>query len=239
MAYFVAGLLVLLGLFLMSRWFIATDPAKLAKYMKWAALAAITGFALWFLLRGRLDLLSYAAFVALPFFLRWRGLFQRLRTMAKNAGGPSDGQSSQVRTDYLDMRLDHDSGELNGAILKGSFAGRYLDELALEECLSFLSESADDQQTGQVLEAYLDRRFGMAWRESAHENSAGGGGGQTSDGTMTRRRALEVLGLEEGAGAEEIIAAHRRLMKTAHPDHGGSDFLAQQINHAKDVLLNG
>ena len=55
---------------------------------------------------------------------------------------------------------------------------------------------------------------------------------------MTAEQARAVLGVAAGASAREIREAHRRLMKIAHPDRGGSDYLATQINRAKDVLLN-
>mgnify|MGYP000082487598 CR=1 FL=1 len=55
--------------------------------------------------------------------------------------------------------------------------------------------------------------------------------------TMSRAEALEVLGLEAGASAEEIVDAHCRLIQKLHPDRGGNDYLASRVNDAKSVLL--
>ena len=54
---------------------------------------------------------------------------------------------------------------------------------------------------------------------------------------MNRKEALAVLGLDENASEEDIIAAHRTLMQKLHPDRGGNDYLASKINQAKDLLL--
>ncbi len=50
-------------------------------------------------------------------------------------------------------------------------------------------------------------------------------------------RARKVLGVEAGAGRDEIIAAHRRLTTLVHPDRGGTTAAMQQANAARDLLL--
>ena len=51
-------------------------------------------------------------------------------------------------------------------------------------------------------------------------------------------RARKLLGIEAGAGREEIIAAHRRLTALVHPDKGGSNAAMQEANAARDLLLD-
>ena len=55
--------------------------------------------------------------------------------------------------------------------------------------------------------------------------------------TMSKEEAMEILGLKAGYKDEDVIQAHRRMMQKVHPDRGGSDYLAAQINKAKDTLL--
>lgn len=50
-------------------------------------------------------------------------------------------------------------------------------------------------------------------------------------------RARALLGLAPEADAKAIRAAHRRLIASVHPDKGGTEALAAQINAARDLLL--
>lgn len=54
---------------------------------------------------------------------------------------------------------------------------------------------------------------------------------------MTRKEALEILGLQEGADKETIQRSHRDLLKKLHPDCGGTNYLTAMINDAKNILL--
>jgi len=81
-----------------------------------------------------------------------------------------------------------------------------------------------------ILSAWLQHRATAGDNRTATQNSGFSG--------MTTREAYEILGLDQGAGAEDVKAAYIRLMKKVHPDQEGSDWLAQKINAAKDLLLN-
>jgi DnaJ family protein C protein 19 len=54
---------------------------------------------------------------------------------------------------------------------------------------------------------------------------------------MTHEEARRLLEVPIDATAEEIRAAHRRLVARVHPDVGGSADLTRQVNAARDTLL--
>ena len=54
---------------------------------------------------------------------------------------------------------------------------------------------------------------------------------------MTLDDARDILGVKVGASREEIGAAYLNLMTKVHPDHGGSDYFAEELNAAKALLM--
>lgn len=56
-------------------------------------------------------------------------------------------------------------------------------------------------------------------------------------GRMSEAEARRILGVGADATSAEIKAAHARLIRTVHPDKGGTEGLAAQLNMARDRLL--
>ena len=238
------GIVLLIAVYFILRWFVDANPAEIVKALKIIGIGAIIAVAAFFLVTGKV---AYAL-MALPVLLPWILRIRRAATTAKNfsrawsgMSGAGTGQSSRVTARYLDMTLNHDTGELDGQIREGRHAGAWLDDLGTPDLISLLSEfMQQDSESAQLLEAYLDRNRD-GWREDAENAGAEfGGSGQASAnaGPMTRDEAFAILGLAPDADEVTIREAYRRLISTMHPDHGGSDYLAAKINQAKDVLLD-
>src|SRR6516164_7795939 len=137
----IAGAVAVVTLYLLLQMFRAANPAVLARSIKIGggvvalAVAAFTG------LRGELA-------VAIPLGIFGAGLLgwaPLANSSFANVGGlfgggasrPA-GQSSRVRSQFLDMKLDHDSGQLSGQIVAGPQAGHNLDAFDLAALLAMV-----------------------------------------------------------------------------------------------------
>ena len=228
---FILGVAVLILLLWAGNSFTKADPKLVAALVRklGGALALIAaGF---MVLRGEIA-------VAIPVGLFGFGLLGWSTHWMPSFGSraqKSTGQTSQVRTAFLDMQLDHDSGTMRGRVLAGRYEGVSLDALDMPALAGLYQEIDDDSRS--LLAAYLDRRE-PAWRSHAQGDAAAGSGTRPARGSkMTEEEAYQVLGVQLGASTQEITRAHRSLMKKLHPDQGGTTYLAARVNEAKDVLL--
>jgi DnaJ-domain-containing protein 1 len=229
MPAFLLGVVALFLLLFAGSAFVKADPKQVARVLRWIGGVGALLLAGFLLFRGVIA-------VAIPLgafglsLLGWTSIWPAAfgsRTQR------SAGQASRVRTAFLEMELDHDTGRMNGHVLAGKFQGASLDALDRAALIKLLSEIDDDSR--DLLAAYLDRRE-PGWREYA-QGDAGAGARPADSGKMTEREAYQILGLQPGASPEEISRAHRSLIKKLHPDQGGTTYLAARINEAKDVLL--
>ena len=231
MATIVFGLVVLALLLWALNAFTKVNPQTAAAVLKTGgglgalAVAGVLG------VRGRLD-------IAIPLGLTGLGLLGWLPWSMPGLAArtnKSAGQVSRVRSAFVEMELDHDSGAMRGRILAGRHEGAMLDALDIATLTGFLTDI--DEESRALLMAYLDRRE-PRWREHAQADAAPDADRKSwRSGKMTEEEAYHILGVQPGASAEDIRRAHRALMKKLHPDQGGSTYLAARVNEAKDVLL--
>lgn len=229
-------LLLLLGGGLL---FLAPNGKVPARAMRYVVVGAL-------MLLGIILAISGRAFLDLPVgaLTIWlvRGWFARgfpglskLKAWLDNK--PNHAGASTIETPWLHMTLDQATGALDGVVLAGRFQGARLSRLSVNQLRALLDECrATDAQSVQLVETYIDRRH-SDWREQTRADGEDAARGPAKGAAMTEAEAWQVLGLEPGASHDAIRYAHRNLMMKLHPDHGGTTYLARQINAARDALL--
>ena len=233
MLAFVLGVIVLILLLFAAYSFSKADAKQAARVLRYIGAGTALLFAVFLLVRGQIGPAVSIGLIGL-------GLLGYVSLWRASFGGrtqKSPGQVSRVRTAFLEMELDHDSGTLRGRVLAGRHQGAALDDLDVPTLINLLREI--DEDSLPLLTAYLDRRQ-PRWREHAPDDSASADDSRASrGGKMTEEEAYQILGIQPGATGQEIARAHRSLIKKLHPDKGGSTYLAARINEAKEVLIRG
>jgi hypothetical protein len=206
--------------------------------VRWPAFGAFALLAAGFLLlRGNLVL---AALLGLSGVWLIEGQTSMTARLARLLKRPFGGQhpENRVRTVLLEAQLYPDGSLHTGRVLAGPDAGAWLDAMRAEAVIDLLRLCRQSDAAGAaLLEPYLDRRA-PGWRVDAERDRDPRPRRPSNPGTMTQEEAYQILGLQRGATAEQIRAAHRSLMKSAHPDQGGSAERAARVNAARDRLLN-
>src|SRR6266576_415467 len=169
--YLLGGFAVLSGFLLLVYLFVNADPVRLARGLKVTgtviAVLAVATLAI----SGRLAALLMPLAMMMPLLIRVRSVLDRYRP-------PAGGQTSTVATTFLRMTLAHDTGAMEGPILRGRFAGMRLAELGPADLLALLRECrAEDEEGARLLEAYLDRVH-PDWRDELAGERPGGSSGR-------------------------------------------------------------
>lgn len=78
--------------------------------------------------------------------------------------------------------------------------------------------------------------IGVSWYRGATWRIFGSRAKQTDEFALSKARWL--LGVSAHDDAERIRLRHRHLMTENHPDRGGTDDRAAELNKARDILLD-
>jgi hypothetical protein len=240
MAWIAFGFCLLVGLYLVGRWFVSAQPVDVFRALRWLAVGIVVLGLIAIVLTGRWNMLWALFFPAFPLWMRWR----TMRSVQKNARGPSTGQFSEIDTRFLRMTLDHDTGDMDGTVREGSFSDQTLSDIKLGNLIELWRECAlEDDQSRSVLETYLDRAH-SEWRDVVGEEASRGSESRADNPEspwaregMSIDEARKILEVGADASDTDIETAYRTAMKHAHPDQGGSDWMAAKVNQAKDILL--
>jgi hypothetical protein len=217
LAYATLGLSLFVSAVKMGGWILHADPRTILNGGRWAlvALAALAlGVLLWLVMSGRWSSAMMLAAFMLPIFVqaapRWRVLFGPLNAM---------------RSDFPPITPDFSTP-------RGGFSNA-----------RDMTDPELVQQSLAVLRAYLAQTGAQAATQIEHTPASpqAGNGAATMPGNgrlrMSAEEALDILGLEPTASAQEIRDAYRRLEQKVDPELGGTHYLMAKIIEARDVLL--
>lgn len=235
----ILAIVVITALFLLLHWFRTRPPELVSRRLKIAALYFVILLLIFLAVTGRLSWIF--AFIAslipllrrvLP-YLRYTPVFKYLYRRLQNRASNQPGQTSSIKTRYLDMRLNHQTGEIDGIILAGQHQGQRLSQLSnndLKSCL--LDWRQNDTASARLLQVYIQQYSDSQFQQDHDSDEK-----EPINEQMTETEALAILGLKLPVDQETVTQTHRRLIQKFHPDRGGSTYLAVKINQAKDYLL--
>ena len=232
MNYVLIGSAALVGILVLIQLLRNADLRKVVRYMRYIVGGSVALLTAFLLVRGQVGVASITGYLAFAILK-----YGRIGPWSFESATLSEDNESAVRSRFISMSLDHDTGEVEGRVVAGAFKGANLMELGEDDTRLLLAEVSSDADSLALLETWLDKNR-AGWREYFADQDAGGGDpGMGSASIDPDAEAYEVLGLKPGASDDEIRDAHHRLMKSVHPDQGGSNYLASRINAAKDRLL--
>ena len=218
LAYATLGLSLFVSAVKMGGWILHADPRTILNGGRWAlaAFAALAlGVLIWLVMTGRWSSAMMLAAFMLPIFVqaapRWRVLF---------------GPLNAIRSDFPPITPDFSTP-------RGGFSNA-----------RDMTDPELVQQSLAVLRAYLAHAGAQTATQQiehtpAYLQAGNGAGTESGNGRlcMSTEEALDILGLEPTATAQEIRDAYCRLEQKVDPELGGTHYLMAKIIDARDVLL--
>jgi hypothetical protein len=202
----------------MGGWILHADPRTILNGGRWAlvAFAALAlGVLLWLVMTGRWSSAMMLAAFMLPIFVqaapRWRVLFGPLNAM---------------RSDFPPITPDF-STPRGGFSNARDMTDPELVQQSLAVLRAYLAQAGAQTATQQI-------EHTPAYLQAGNGAGTGSGNGRLR---MSTEEALDILGLEPTATAQEIRDAYCRLEQKVDPELGGTHYLMAKIIEARDVLL--
>jgi hypothetical protein len=242
MVWVVAGI-VLLGLILLfARWYVDAEPRDVLRVLKFIGILfalVVIGVAI---ASGRIGMLWLVLLGLLP----WIGRLRALMRQSGEVRGPVAGQRVDRRTDFVVIYLNSETGDMDGRVLQGPQRGKLLSELSVDALVTLYEAAVlEDAESAAILEAYLDRMHGSAWRqksktmdETEDAHSTMPDGQKLLQARMSRAEAYHVLGLAPGASKSDIESAFNHLVQTGHPNEDVAKEIASKAECAKSILID-
>lgn len=223
------AILLLVGVMWFMSWYGKAPADKRNDAVKKGLLYFVAGALLLLVVTGRIPIIFAAISAVIPFIHRlmaFRGLFKIIGRFAGQKFGPTT-----LTTAWLIVEYNLANRSLDASITKGQFEGKKLSNLNEAELNRLLDEVSEDFQSRAAINAFIIASKGSSQRSNTNAPP-------NHSSTLSISQAYEILGIETSASNDEIKKAHKRLIQKLHPDRGGSDYLAAQINAAKEMLLN-
>lgn len=218
LAYATLGLSLFVSAVKMGGWILHADPRTILNGGRWAlvAFAALAlGVLVWLVMTVRWSSAMMLAAFMLPIFVqaapRWRVLFGPLNAM---------------RSDFPPITPDF-STPRGGFSNARDMTDPELVQQSLAVLRAYLAQAGAQTATQQI-------EHTPAYLQAGNGAGTGSGNGRLR---MSTEEALDILGLEPTATAQEIRDAYCRLEQKVDPELGGTHYLMAKIIEARDVLL--
>jgi len=205
------------------------SPENKRKWLWRAGISAVLIITVFAAATGKASWLGAIAAGLIAGARRWLPLIIRYLPMLGQLIKRSGVKAAKISSGFIEITIEPSNGNIDGTVLQGRFTDKKLSELSEQELEELAQDCQDDAKARRLLTAF---RLRNQKRQQQHTQPP-----PPTYAQMGRKEALAILGLSEDCDKADIVKAHKKLIQKMHPDRGGSDFLAAQINQAKDTLI--